>query len=116
MIARARFSSVIDGEPSLVIVLEQSPVQLERKKLEPKLNLRRLFRWLFLTFILPMSLAIAFDFLLGLRPFLTIMAVVIVIPLATFFVVRVVIDELSQVLKMIAPEESISPPLQEVET
>ncbi|MFN8442101.1 MAG: hypothetical protein U0175_15070 [Caldilineaceae bacterium] len=99
-----------------MIVQEQSLRQQEGKKLEPKLNLRRLFRWLFLTFILPMSLAVAFDFLLGLRPFITILAIVVVIPLATFFVVRVVIDELSQVLKMIAPEESISPPLQEVET
>lgn len=113
---RARFAFRVGGAPTRVISQEQNLLQQERKKLEPKLDLRRLFRWLFLTFILPMSLAIAFDFLLGLRPFTTILAIVTVIPLATFFVVRVVIDELNRVLKLVAPEEIISPPLQEVET
>lgn len=68
-----------------------------------------------------MSMAIALDFLLNLQPFITILAVAIVIPLATFFVTRVIIDELNQVLRQIAPEqvaleEVISPSLHEVET
>ena len=97
----------------------------DRSSLQPnsaRINLGRLFRWLFLTLILPMSLAIAFDFLLNLQPFLTILATVIVIPSATFLVVRTVIDELNQVLRTIAPvttgapEETISPSLQELET
>lgn len=105
----------MDGEVSSVIAKEQPLFQQVSKKEQPKLDLYRLLRWLFLTFILPMSLAIAFDFLLGFRPFITILAIIIVIPLATFFVTRVVIDELNRVLKLIAPEELVSSPLQEVE-
>lgn len=91
------------------------------KQNSARIDLGRLSRWLFLTLILPMSLAMAFDFILNLQPFLTILAIVIVIPLATFFVVRVVIDEFDQVLRTIAPvitgspEEMISPSLQEME-
>ena len=95
----------------IVIAQDRSPNQQN----SARINLGRLFRWLFLTLILPMSLAIALDYLLNLQPFITILAIIIVIPLATFLVVRVIIEELNRVLRLIAPEESISPPLAEAE-
>ena len=106
-----------------MIAQDKSPL----KQNSARIDLGRLSRWLFLTLILPMSLAMVFDLILNLQPFLTILAIVVVIPLATFFVVRVVIDELNQVLTTIAPvvagspvttgapEETISPSLQEME-
>ena len=94
-----------------MIAQDRSPNQQN----SARINLGRLFRWLFLTLILPMSLAIALDYLLNLQPFITILAIIIVIPLATFLVVRVIIEELNRVLRLNAPEESISPPLAEAE-
>ncbi len=79
-----------------------------------RINLRRLFRWLLLTLIVPMSFAMGLDFLLNLQPFITILAIVIVIPLATFFIVRIVMDEFDKVLLAIVPEEVIPAPIIEV--
>ncbi len=78
-----------------------------------RMDTSRLFRWLLLTFILPLSCLIILDFVLNLRPYLTILGVIVVIPLATFFVVRVTLDELNRVIRLVAPEEPVSATLVE---
>lgn len=65
---------------------------------------RRLTKWLMLTLIVPVLVAITFDLLIGTLPILTLVASLISIPVATIFVSRAILSEMDRVLTVLAPE------------
>jgi uncharacterized membrane protein YgaE (UPF0421/DUF939 family) len=73
--------------------------------MDVRINVRRLFRSLWLSLILPMGIALLLDWQLGFFPWLTIGASVIFIPLATVFVIRAALSEIDQMIQELAPLE-----------
>ena len=53
--------------------------------------------------VLPFALAIAADAILGMWPILTIVAVVLVFPVAGFVIIRKVLSEMERVIRIVAP-------------
>ena len=70
-----------------------------------RIDVKRLAWLLFYVLLLPGSLAIALDFLLGFFPLLTLVTVVVVIPAAGFLVMRSTLREIKSVIDQVAPEE-----------
>ena len=71
-----------------------------------RLNIRRLLTSLICGFVLPISVAMIIDVQLGWFPWVTIVASVILIPLATVVVIRVALSEMDQMIRELAPFDS----------
>ena len=73
--------------------------------MEPlRIDVRRLLRVFLVGVFVPMCIALAIDFALGWMPFVTIAALVFVLPLGTVWVIRATLDEMNRVFQVIAPE------------
>jgi hypothetical protein len=72
---------------------------------ETRLNLRRLASALFLGVILPISIALLIDLMLGTLPLVTIVGIVIFMPLGALWLGRVSLSELNRVIDVVAPVE-----------
>lgn len=75
----------------------------ERTPAPIRIDLGRGLRALLFTLVLPMSLVITTDLLLGSLPWLTIAGVLICIPLATVVVNRTILGEFDRVVALVAP-------------
>lgn len=73
--------------------------------MDVRISVRRLVRSLWLSFVLPMGIALLLDWQLHLFPWLTIGASLIFIPLATVFVIRAALSEIDQMIQELAPLE-----------
>lgn len=82
--------------------MDEQPAQ--PSPLQAQIDWRRLTKWLLLTLILPVLLAISIDLLIGMLPILTLVTSLICIPVATFFVGRAILSEMDRVLAVLAPE------------
>lgn len=74
-------------------------------KMDVRINIRRLFIRLWLSFIFPMGMALLLDWQIGLFPWVTICASVVFIPLATVFVIRAALSEMDLLIQEVAPLE-----------
>lgn len=82
---------------------------------DQRIDLRRLSWTLLLYLILPFSLAIAGDAMLGVWPILTVVAVGLAFPIAGFVVSRAAVAEMERVIRSVAPavsgdSEEVGPP------
>ena len=85
---------------------ERHGLTTERQERTPapiRIDLGRGLRALLFTLVLPMSLVITTDLLLGSLPWLTIAGVLICIPLATVVVNRTILGEFDRVVALVAP-------------
>ncbi|MDI9548104.1 MAG: hypothetical protein QM346_10965 [Chloroflexota bacterium] len=73
---------------------------------EQRIDLWRLSRGLLLFLVVPISAAIAGDFVFGVWPILTIAAVGVAFPVAGFVVIRTALKEMERVIRAVAPEEN----------
>lgn len=73
---------------------------------EQRIDVRRLSRNLLLFLVLPLSLALAGDAILGVWPILTVVAVGLAFPIAGFVVSRAALDEMERVIQSVAPAVS----------
>ena len=73
---------------------------------EQRIDVWRLSRNLLLFLVLPVSLAIAGDAILGAWPILTVVAVGLAFPVAGFVVNRAAVDEMERVIRSVAPAVS----------
>ncbi len=69
-----------------------------------RIDVWRALKALLLTLVIPLSAAFVIDRLTGLLPFVTIVAIVVFIPLATIVVGRILLAELDRVIAIVAPE------------
>lgn len=72
---------------------------------QPRIDLRKLARTFLVVLVLPSVLAMTADATLGTAPILTIAAVVICIPAATYFVGRIALQEMDRVIQLVAPPD-----------
>jgi F0F1-type ATP synthase assembly protein I len=70
-----------------------------------QIDWRRLGIRLLATLVLPVLFALLLDRLLATSPFLTMVAAVICIPVATFVVIRTALLELGRIIDQVAPSE-----------
>jgi hypothetical protein len=80
----------------------------DRQNMTPspvRIDLWRGVKAVLLTLVIPMSIAIIADVTMGTLPWLTIVAVVICIPLASVVVNRTLLAEFDRVVALVAPEE-----------
>lgn len=83
----------------------QSPLaQTPGKQSAVRLDIRRLAQLVFYALFLPGGLAILFDIWFGLFPLLTFGAMIIVFPLAGFYILRGTLREMNSVIAQVAPE------------
>ena len=71
-----------------------------------RIDVGRSLRALLFTLVLPLSVAVAADWLAGTLPWVTIAAALICIPLATVVVNRTVLAEFDRVVTLVAPPET----------
>ena len=75
-----------------------------------RIHIGRLAMSVLLSLILPMLVVIWVDYNLGLVPWLTIVASLILIPLASVIVIRTTLAEFDRVIELVAPPEPETPP------
>jgi hypothetical protein len=91
---------------------ERHGLTTDRQEMTPapiRINLWRGVKVLLLTLVIPMSIAGIADVTMGTLPWLTIVAVVICIPLASVVVNRTLLAEFDRVVALVAPEEATEP-------
>lgn len=71
----------------------------------PRINLKRLVTVLLLSGVVPLSLLIALDIVVGWLPLLTIVGLLIFVPLGSFLVVRTALEEFTRIIDDAAPAE-----------
>ena len=79
---------------------------IQHKMNGPRVDVKRLFRVLFFSTVLPFSVMLLLDYSSGLWPILALFSVVIVLPIGTFFTSRAALDEMTKVIAEVAPPES----------
>ena len=70
-----------------------------------RINVRRLAMYVLLTIVMPLTIVILLDIILGWMPILTIVATIILIPLSTVLIVRATLAEMDTVIQTVAPLE-----------
>jgi hypothetical protein len=68
-------------------------------------NVRRLSKTLFISFLLPLSFALLMDVILGTTPLVTVLGLLVVFPVGGFFVIRAALSEMDKVIQEVAPAE-----------
>ncbi len=69
----------------------------------PRIDIQRLLQVLFLSMLLPLSVMILLDYLVGFWPFLTIISLTIILPIGTLLTSRAVLIEMNKVIAEVAP-------------
>jgi hypothetical protein len=89
--------------------MEKASAQINGPGIVPRINVRSLTRSLLVSLIAPLVLVILADFALGLRPWLTIIGSLIIIPVASVIIIRATLAEFERVIQVVAP---LMPPLE----
>ena len=70
-----------------------------------RIGLGRLTMSVLLSLVLPMLVVVLIDYNLGLMPWLTLIASIILIPVSSFIVIRATVAEFERVVQVVAPPE-----------
>jgi UPF0716 family protein affecting phage T7 exclusion len=72
---------------------------------QPRINTWRISKYMLLVMVLPCTIAIIVDRLVGAWPFVTLLVAGFVFPIAGFLVMWIALQEMQKVIQQIAPPE-----------
>lgn len=70
---------------------------------QPRIDLRKLTQTFLVVLFLPTAAAVAIDLWLDMLPFVTLIVILIVFPLATFLINRTALQEMDRIIQEVAP-------------